>query len=137
VHLAQWHPSEAAVSASEQNDLERLFEIRQRVLPCLEKERQSKVIGKALDARVTLAASASENLPVRDADQEPLRELLNVSQLVIRPPPAQGGSFTIEVSKAGGQKCERCWHWEMDVGNDPSHPALCARCAAVVKDLPA
>jgi isoleucyl-tRNA synthetase len=25
-------------------------------------------------------------------------------------------------------KCERCWHWRPDVGHDPAHPSLCARC---------
>jgi isoleucyl-tRNA synthetase len=25
-------------------------------------------------------------------------------------------------------KCERCWHWREDVGSEPHHPTICARC---------
>jgi isoleucyl-tRNA synthetase len=37
------------------------------------------------------------------------------------------------VKKADGQKCERCWHWETDVGSTPEHPTICARCVEAVK----
>jgi isoleucyl-tRNA synthetase len=40
----------------------------------------------------------------------------------------------IDVEKADGQKCERCWHWETDVGSDPDHPTICARCVKAVKE---
>jgi isoleucyl-tRNA synthetase len=36
------------------------------------------------------------------------------------------------ISKADGQKCERCWHWETDVGSNPEHPTICGRCVAAV-----
>ncbi|HYR00685.1 MAG TPA: zinc finger domain-containing protein, partial [Casimicrobiaceae bacterium] len=36
----------------------------------------------------------------------------------------------IAVNPSAGEKCERCWHWRADVGADPAHPALCARCVA-------
>ncbi len=29
-----------------------------------------------------------------------------------------------------GDKCERCWHWRDDVGDDRDHPALCGRCVS-------
>jgi isoleucyl-tRNA synthetase len=27
-------------------------------------------------------------------------------------------------------KCERCWHYRDDVGQDPAHPTLCTRCTS-------
>jgi isoleucyl-tRNA synthetase len=36
--------------------------------------------------------------------------------------------------EADGQKCERCWHWETDVGAIPEHPTLCGRCVEAVRD---
>jgi isoleucyl-tRNA synthetase len=36
------------------------------------------------------------------------------------------------VRPADGAKCPRCWNWRDDVGFDPAHPELCARCARVV-----
>jgi isoleucyl-tRNA synthetase len=38
----------------------------------------------------------------------------------------------VSVLKASGQKCERCWHWETDVGAVPEHPTLCGRCVKAI-----
>ena len=32
------------------------------------------------------------------------------------------------VKPATAKKCERCWHYCDDVGRDPEHPTICARC---------
>jgi lipoprotein signal peptidase len=34
----------------------------------------------------------------------------------------------IEVTASSATKCERCWHWRDDVGQDPAHPTICGRC---------
>ena len=39
------------------------------------------------------------------------------------------------VSKADGEKCERCWKFSDTVGQDKNHPTLCAHCAKVMKEL--
>jgi isoleucyl-tRNA synthetase len=39
----------------------------------------------------------------------------------------------IVVFKAQGQKCERCWKYSEDVGKDPDHPTVCARCSRVLR----
>ncbi|MCC6822907.1 MAG: hypothetical protein IT579_19430 [Verrucomicrobia subdivision 3 bacterium] len=64
-----------------------------------------------------------------------LRELLNVSQVQL----AEEGGATVfaTVSKADGQKCERCWHWETDVGSKSEHPTLCRRCVKAVLEFEA
>ncbi|MGA2870446.1 MAG: zinc finger domain-containing protein [Verrucomicrobiota bacterium] len=41
------------------------------------------------------------------------------------------------VTKAEGQKCERCWHWEMDIGQNAEHPTICGRCVEAVKQFKA
>jgi isoleucyl-tRNA synthetase len=62
---------------------------------------------------------------------EELRELLNVSQLEIQLEGAE--TIAVAVQRAAGQKCERCWHWETDVGSNSAHPTICARCVAAIK----
>ena len=42
-------------------------------------------------------------------------------------------NFVVKVTHADGQKCERCWHWETDVGKNAEHPTICGRCVEVVK----
>jgi len=103
---------------------------REKILPELEKARQAKTIGKALDAKIEfLVPQVQWQLP----DSELLRELVNVSALKI----TVGEADSIVVSKADGQKCERCWHWETDIGQNSGHPTLCGRCVEAVKQYKA
>src|SRR5690606_18284768 len=41
-----------------------------------------------------------------------------------------GTEPVIEVSASACPKCERCWHYRDDVGSDPAHPTICARCTS-------
>jgi isoleucyl-tRNA synthetase len=127
VHLGIWAPEVFKRSVKEQADWIRLLQIRELVLSELEKSRQAKVIGKALEAKVVLSGG-SETISLATAEQESLRELLNVSQL--QSVKSNAAELQIAVQKAEGKKCERCWHWETDVGSHPDHPTICARCVA-------
>jgi isoleucyl-tRNA synthetase len=40
--------------------------------------------------------------------------------------------LTVRIARAEGQKCERCWHYETDIGQFSAHPSLCGRCVAVL-----
>jgi len=42
-------------------------------------------------------------------------------------PGAEAGLW-IHVRPSDAVKCVRCWHRRADVGTDPAHPELCARC---------
>jgi isoleucyl-tRNA synthetase len=129
VHESEWQPRPFLRSEAEVSAWEGLFQLRAQVLPALEKSRQAKEIGKALEARVTLVGSGPLLVDAR-AHAEYLRELLNVSQIEVH---ANGnGELNITVARAAGQKCERCWHWETDVGAVAEHPTLCGRCVEAV-----
>jgi len=133
VHLARWSPLALERSDAERIAWQRLLELRERALPALEKERQARTIGKSLDAKLTLTGS-NPMLVDGKAHAGALRELLNVSQLEVHAQPGNGEpTLDITVSRAAGQKCERCWHWEEDVGRVAAHPTLCGRCVEAVK----
>jgi len=127
VHEAKLGRFGLTLSSEEVTDWEWLADWRARVLPELEKRRQEKMIGKALDAKVSLTVP---DLAIAERNRESLRELLNVSQLEIN----SGAEPAISVAKADGQKCERCWHWETDVGSNPQHPTICGRCVRAVQE---
>jgi isoleucyl-tRNA synthetase len=38
----------------------------------------------------------------------------------------------IDVVKADGAKCDRCWNIRNDVGSKTEHPTLCSRCVEAV-----
>jgi isoleucyl-tRNA synthetase len=124
IHATGWQPSNVFVSESELNVWKNLFAVRDMALPELEKARQAKIIGKSLDAKIEIPKG---NLEAQMGRLDDLRELLNVSQIRLT------DSTIPVVSKADGQKCERCWHWETDVGSTPEHPTICARCVEAVK----
>ncbi|MCP9927344.1 isoleucine--tRNA ligase [Cyanobium sp. CH-040] len=46
---------------------------------------------------------------------------------------ASSGGVTVRVARAAGRKCERCWHYETDIGQHRAHPTLCGRCVAVLE----
>jgi isoleucyl-tRNA synthetase len=130
-HELTWQPLVFQRPETEQAAWRALFELRALALPELEKARQAKQIGKALEAKLTFTGSGPALTAARE-QQESLRELLNVSQLEIQP--GGEGALTASVGKAAGQKCERCWHWETDVGSHSEHPTICARCVKAVQE---
>ena len=131
-HELTWQPAKFERAKAEQAAWRTLFELRELALLELEKARQRKQLGKALEAKLSLVGS-SQMLANANEHQESLRELLNVSQLEIKSDGAD--KVTVIVSRADGTKCERCWHWETDVGSHPDHPTICARCVRAVEEV--
>ena len=140
VHLSVWTPSAFSISSEERDVWEGLFRLREQILPELEKKREMKVIGKALEAKVTLEGSAP-CLEKAQSHLEALRELINVSALNISHNPTStladdsAEDIRVSVEKADGHKCERCWHWETSVGSSALHPSLCGRCVEAVEAI--
>jgi len=129
VHGTVWQPASFARLESEGEAWKSLFVLRELALPELEKARQAKQIGKSLEAKLTVNGSGPLLVDAK-LNLDSLRELLNVSQVQL----AEGGETVFAtVSKAEGQKCERCWHWETDVGSHSNHPTLCGRCVEAVQ----
>ncbi|MCH4171027.1 MAG: isoleucine--tRNA ligase [Lactobacillus sp.] len=111
--------------------------LRDEVLKALEEARNDKVIGKSLEAAVTIYA----NDPVKDllnAVSADVKQILIVSKLTIldkAKAPAEALQFedaAITVTHAPGEVCERCRMTREDVGADPALPHLCGRCANIL-----
>ena len=133
VHELTWQPGGLNPGEAEQAVWRNLLALREQALPELEKARQAKQIGKALEAAVEFTG-CDPRLKSVDAPLLPaLAELLNVSHLGLSFAAETEPALQIRVTRAGGQKCERCWHWETDVGTHPQHPTLCGRCVEAVK----
>ena len=124
--------------AALQEKWEKLIRIRDEVNKALESARGDKLIGKPLEAQVTLYADAPSAAFLRQCGEE-LAQLFIVSAVEVREEtgeglPAESIGGTIAVSRAPGEKCERCWCYQPSVGSDARHPTLCGRCAAVVSE---
>ncbi|MBE6883529.1 MAG: isoleucine--tRNA ligase [Ruminococcaceae bacterium] len=101
--------------------------LRDRVNKQLEEARAAKVIGKALEAKVTITAGDEYDF-IKSVENELLAAFI-VSDVEL----VKGeGETVIDVKVAEGEKCNRCWMHSTTVGTDPNHPTLCARCAKIV-----
>jgi isoleucyl-tRNA synthetase len=136
VHESEWTPSAPASTEATKLDWQTIFRIREQVLPVLEKQRQAKAIGKSLEAVVYLNLEAEEQAIGSRLAAE-LTEILNVSAVVFGARAAGDESTDPIVARhsqeTGRVKCDRCWHWENDVGQNAEHPTLCGRCVVAVK----
>jgi isoleucyl-tRNA synthetase len=129
VHESEFKPGNFSISEIENENWKSLLELRNSVLPELERSRQAKIIGKALEAKLVVSVAPKTNAEIAEKFQADFRELVNVSQVEFE----RGSVLPVcSVQKADGQKCERCWHWETDIGQNPEHPTICARCTKAV-----
>ncbi|HET9409981.1 MAG TPA: isoleucine--tRNA ligase [Candidatus Sulfotelmatobacter sp.] len=112
-----------------------LRSVRDEVLKALEEARNSKLIGTGLEAQVTVTASDPVySVLKRYADQ--LRYLFIVSAVTLQQGSGNGtGGVKVEVRRADGQKCERCWNYSTHVGEDKTYPTICERCSAVLREI--
>jgi isoleucyl-tRNA synthetase len=102
---------------------ERLFAIRDEVLKALEEARNAKQIGSSLEAKVVLTADAKTTRFLADFFDQ-LRYIFIVSQVEVH----EGDEFRVDVQKADGEKCERCWNYSTRVGEFDRWPTVCERC---------
>ncbi len=113
-----------------------LLAVREQVLKELENARNSKLIGKSLEAQVKLTAT-DPVYSVLDAYRDQLRYLFIVSAATLEPKASGNGtgSVTVSVAKADGQKCERCWNYSTHVGENKKYPTVCERCSAALREI--
>jgi isoleucyl-tRNA synthetase len=132
VHLAKFPVADAKLrDANLEARWERLLDVRRVASLELEKARQSKTIGKSLEARVEIEANNDATCELLEKLGSVLETVLIVSQVQVAR--SADGELRVKVSPASGSKCVRCWRWTEDVGVDAAHAELCARCAEVVK----
>ena len=130
-------PAEFDVAALEA-DWEVLLGVRGEALKALEAARVAKRIGGSLEAQLHLAPP-EKLYPVLERHRDQLRYLFIVSDVELEKlAPSNGeGGLLITVSKAPGEKCERCWNYSTHVGEDKAYPTVCERCSAVLADIEA
>ena len=102
--------------------------------------RQEKFIGGSLEARIRLSVEGD----LQDLLEEYRRALPSifiVSQVELSASPLVGASETdipglrVKIEKALGRKCERCWNYSQQVGNDRRYPTVCERCSEALEEI--
>jgi isoleucyl-tRNA synthetase len=136
IHLASFPDVQSEYFDDTLNDRwEQIWEIRTIVTKALEEARKEKVIGLSLDAQVHL------HLPEKifsflKCYEKDLKSIFIVSSVILHP--ALSGTkdekeVRVEVARAEGKKCERCWNYDVSVGSHPEHQTICERCVEAIQ----
>jgi isoleucyl-tRNA synthetase len=117
---------------------ERIWEIRALVTKALEEARKEKKIGLSLDAQVHLYLP-EKIYTFLQPYQEELKSIFIVSSVTLFH--AEEGTndekeIRVEILRADGRKCERCWNFDVSVGRHPEHQTICQRCTEAIQQQP-
>ena len=129
--------SSLKLSDAEAEKWDTVMKLRSDVLKALELARGEKIIGKPLDAEITVWLG--EDMKAETLEGIDLKTICIVSKATVLPGSAEGldkglnTGVQVAVKASEAPKCERCWAHDEHVGEDPDHPGLCPRCASVVK----
>jgi len=140
VLLTTWHQFPPGAERVPAIDWPAFIALKADVARDLERLRAAGAIGAPLQAEVVVFATPAQVARYAELQDE-LRFLLITSQarVVETDAPSAHGVPTsaegvwIEVTPSTQPKCVRCWHLRKDVGSDPRHPELCARCVVNVE----
>jgi len=136
----RFSPDQTGMDETSFANWEKLAEIRAEVNKAIEPKRKEGVIGKPLDAQVSLHADEKLRQLLQNAELDSM-EFFIVSKVEFKPLEAAPESavaaeevngLKIEVTAAPGEKCERCWRICEDLGTNSDHPTACPRCTAVL-----
>jgi isoleucyl-tRNA synthetase len=132
VHLEEFASTAGFVDADVLGTWERLLAVRETVNAGLEEKRKEKVIGNALGARVVVSARGPV-AALLERFQASLPMLFNVSDVALHLGPADGADdVEVQVEKAPGTKCARCWRFVPSVRSEPEWAGICDRCVTAL-----
>jgi len=139
VHLSKWIEANPEYLNEElAKKWDKIARLRREVNKKLETERQTGLIGHSLDARVLLNIANAEYSFIKDYTENEVSDLFIVSQVKFvndNLAESEIEGISISVEKASGEKCERCWKYDEEVGHDHNHSDVCPRCASVLEKM--
>lgn len=136
VHLTDM-PEVRDVDAQLIDKWSHFLDLRDDVLKGIENLRNEKVIGKSLEASVTVYTDNADDLALLQSFDN-LHQLFIVSKAQVSSEPVgeKYQSLHVLVEKAEGEKCERCWNYSTEItAEDHQFPHVCPRCLDVLETL--
>ena len=128
VHLTDFPAKNLIDDAALEAKWDKLLEVRDDVNKALEESRNEKVIGKSLEAAVEIYSNDSEVVELLNSVDN-LHQLFIVSKVEVKENDGVAYDLaTVKVTKAEGQRCERCWNIVEEVNEE----GLCPRCASIL-----
>jgi isoleucyl-tRNA synthetase len=104
-----------------------LLAVRDAVNLVLEPKVKAKEIGHRREVAVQLQLPAAMRQQIATVSAD-LADALAVASVDV----SDGATLVAAVARTTSPQCQRCWRHRSDVGRDPAHADLCARCARVL-----
>ncbi len=114
------------------------MKLRDDVNRALEVARNEKVIGKSLEAHITLSNSSEFDTVDFLSKFNDLNQLFILSKVDVVDELTEGTEYElvkVKVDHAEGEKCQRCWNYSDQLGSVNGLDHLCPRCQSVVATL--
>ena len=128
VHLDVFPKVEHLLDAQRLERWARLLAVRDDVNAALEERRKNKVIGNSLSAKVRLSAQGAIGT-LLEQHRRLLPTLFIASDVALDVGPADAAdAVRVDVERATGVKCERCWRYVPSVTTEPDRAGICERC---------
>jgi isoleucyl-tRNA synthetase len=135
VHLEEFPSVEGLVDPQLLKTWSTLLGVREQVNGALEQKRKDKVIGTSLGARVVINASGAVGA-LLESHRAHLPMLFNVSDVELTVRAADGADeVRVQVQKAPGVKCARCWRFVPSVRTEADCAGICDRCVEALAGL--
>ena len=135
VHLTEFPQPNAQLLDEALNERwGKILEIRSTVTKALEEARKGKQIGLSLDAQVHLFLPGKMVTFLQPYEGD-LKSIFIVSSVTLHRT-EDDKELKVEVQRAEGQKCDRCWNLDVSVGHHSEHPTLCQRCTEAIQPSP-
>ncbi len=130
VHLTQFPELKSEYLDEDlSNRWEQIWEIRAVVTKALEEARKQKVVGLSLDAQVHLYLP-EKIYQFLQPYQKDLKSVFIVSSVTLHKDEKE---VRAEVLRAEGDKCDRCWNYDVSVGRHEEHRTICQRCIEAIQ----
>jgi isoleucyl-tRNA synthetase len=104
---------------------QRICAIRNDANKVIEAQRADGKVGSSLQAEVTLTATPEDHALLASLGDD-LKFIFITSAIEL----IAGSAQSITANPSKHSKCERCWHYREDVGQDAAHPSICGRCVS-------
>jgi len=101
-----------------------VLDVRNMANKKIEALREKGVVGSSLQAELKISAPSDIYKSLSFFDKE-LKYILITSNSILE---ESKNELEIAVSASKNSKCERCWHYVENIGQNSKHPKICKRC---------
>ncbi len=109
-----------------------LIELVPVAAKALEELRSKGQIGSSFDAQINILTKTPDRYTFLKSCITELGEIFKVSRVMVILEKGNLKDLSIQVEKAQGTKCLRCWNYSLEIGKNKAHPLICDHCLEAI-----